>query len=158
MVEKVGNIWRFADDHWVVIPTNIGWKRDGTNPMGAGIAKTAADRFEQLPLWYGLRCQKHGERTAVTPFYAGRMFMFPTKPLNMEQPWLSWQGKADLKLIARSARQLQAVLPLVRKKLPIGRVAIPLVGCGAGGLKPVQVIPLLRSVLSDDFVLVVTPD
>lgn len=126
--------------------------------MGAGLAKTAADKFPALPRWYGKRCKQFGERTAVTPYFDGRMFLFPTKPLDENQPWMSWQGKANLQLVARSAKQLAALLPIVRKRLPLARVAIPLVGCGAGDLRPAHVVPLLRKFLSDDFVLVVTPD
>ena len=32
-----GNLWRYHRTHWIVVPTNIGWKlSDGCNIMGRG--------------------------------------------------------------------------------------------------------------------------
>lgn len=82
----------------------------------------------------------------VHPIYP--LILFPTKPLNEKAPHLSWQGPADLWLIEGSLMELS--------ELPeSGTIALPLVGCGAGGLQEKQVLPLLRHYLRDDrFMLV----
>ena len=49
-----GDIWNVEPkDAWIVVPTNVGWKRDGSNVMGAGLAKQARLKFKQLPYDYG---------------------------------------------------------------------------------------------------------
>lgn len=155
MIEKIGNIWtHHAEGGWIVITTNIGWKKDGCNPMGAGIAKAAADKYPKLAEWYGAKCKKFRDETAVLPYRAGRLFLFPTKPL-ADQPWLSWQQDSDLELIRKSASQLVVWVDIFKNKgmhlvKPVG---IPLVGCENGNLRKKQVLPILRKYLDDRFVL-----
>jgi hypothetical protein len=155
MITRQGNIWdHHAEGGWIVITTNIGWKNDGTNPMGAGIAKTAADKYPELPLWYGKKCRKFEADTAVLPYKPGRLFLFPTKPL-AEQPWMSWKQDSSLELIRQSTQQLVLWLEILQKDglkfiKPIG---VPMVGCQNGNLKPKQVVPILEKYLTDKFVL-----
>jgi len=155
MKTRTGNIWdHHAEGGWIVIATNIGWKSDGTNPMGAGIAKAAADKYPDLPAWYGKKCKKHKADTAVLPYKPGKLFLFPTKPL-ADQPWMSWQQDASLALIQQSVKQLVWWLEIFQRDgmkfiKPIG---IPLVGCQNGNLKPKQVLPILNKYLDDHFVL-----
>ena len=155
MITRYGNIWdHHAEGGWIVITTNIGWKSDGSNPMGAGIAKTAANKYPELPIWYGKKCRKFGADTAVLPYKPGKLFMFPTKPL-AEQPWLSWKQDASLELIRQSTEQLVLWLEILQREglkfiKPIG---VPMVGCQNGNLNPKQVIPILEKYLSDKFVL-----
>ena len=151
MIEKIGNIWSFhAEKRWIVITTNIGWKKDGTNPMGAGIARAAADKYPELPGWYGSRCERYGADTAVTIYKPGKLILFPTKPLNEEQPWMSWKSDADLVLIRRSTRQLAKLIDIVNLGTQVG---LPLVGCENGNLHAKQVLPILRQYLDDRFIL-----
>lgn len=139
----------------MVITTNIGWKKDGANPMGAGIAKQAAELFDELPAWYGARCKKYGADTAVCMYEPANFILFPTKPLNERTPWLSWQSKSDLALIRRSAIQLQKLSEImVERKMLFGEIAIPLVGCENGGLERRDVVPILKQYLDDRFVLI----
>jgi hypothetical protein len=143
-----------AEKRWAVIPTNIGWKRDGSNPMGAGVALAASELYPDLATWYGDHCQKYGANTAVCPYYEGNLILFPTKPLNVRQPWMSWQSPSDIDLIARGVKQLQKLGEILReKKLVFGEIALPLVGCGAGGLERAEVVPILKDGLDDRFVL-----
>lgn len=145
-----GDIWSYEKTHLIVIPTNIGWKRGsvGENVMGRGLAIQAAQRYLHLATWYGAECKKGGVATPVLRYPDGPIIVFPVKPLNAAQPWLSWRNRADLKLIERSAREL-AVLKVDRP------VAVSMVGCGNGGLEMSEVRPILDRHLSDDrFVLV----
>jgi len=153
MLERIGNIWdHHAEGGWIVITTNIGWKKDGSNPMGAGIAKAAAEKYPNLPVWYGKFCQKYGADMAVRPYAEGRLFLFPTKPL-AEQPWLSWKNDACLDLIRRSALQLSTLIDILGREVYIKPVGVPMVGCQNGHLRPKQVLPILRRYLDDRFVL-----
>ena len=155
MIERVGDLWNYhSEGKWVVVTTNIGWKKNGSNPMGAGLARTAAEKYPELPGWYGHRCKKYGEDTAVCYFESGRLILFPTKPLNEEQPWLSWQQDADLALIKRSTIQLQKLGEILQDKGTVfGNIGVPLVGCLNGNLGPRQFLPILRHYLDDRFIL-----
>lgn len=155
MLERVGSLWNEHDaKHWIVVPTNIGWRKDEANPMGAGVARTAAEKFPDLPGWYGRRCKRYGAETAVSVYEDGLFFLFPTKPLNEARPWLSWQNEASLDLIDRSAYQLAHLVDhLTEENKFFGDIFLPMVGCGAGGLAPSVVVPVLRHYLDDRFVL-----
>lgn len=155
MLERVGSLWNFHDEgRPIVITTNIGWKKDGSNPMGAGVAKIAAERYPELPGWYGRRCKQYGADTAVCYYELGNFFLFPTKPLDEDQPWMSWKGDSDLDLIRRSTIQLAKLVEILRDK---GRfmpsIGMPMVGCGNGNLTPRDVLPILRPNLDDSFTL-----
>lgn len=156
MREVKGDIWEFYYQmKWIVIPTNIGWKKDNSNPMGSGIAKQAAEMFPDLPYWFGERCIKYRSETAVAPYEQGRLFIFPTKPLDEDKPWMSWSNVPSAALISRSAKQLMALVKIFEKtkQYNLKEIAIPLLGCGYGELKKADVMPLLNKYFDDRFVL-----
>jgi hypothetical protein len=151
LTELDGDIWdHYRDGKWIVITTNIGWKNDYSNPMGAGIAKAATKIAPDLPIWYGIQCYGQRENTSVLLYRPARFILFPTKAFNASQPHLSWRAGSDLALIKRSAEQLQT---LRLAELPNEIVAVPLVGCKNGGLSPEVVVPALAERLDDSFVL-----
>lgn len=156
MTERVGDIWEWHHERkWIVITTNIGWKNDGCCPMGAGIAAQAAELFSDLPEWYGTRCRKYKSDTATCLYKPAQFILFPTKPLNVATPWLSWKQNSDLSLIKRSAIQLQKLSEIMQEqKLVFGEIALPLVGCQNGKLSRKDVVPILKAYLDDNFVLV----
>lgn len=117
--------------------------------MGAGIAKAAALLHTDLPQWYGARCQKYRDDTAVCKFTKGRFLLYPTKPFNSQQPWLSWLNDASIDLIRKSTIQLSMLCKIAK----ITNVGLPLVGCANGRLEPSDVIPILQDYLNDDFTL-----
>lgn len=137
-----GDIWAYEKTHLIVIPTNIGWKASGENVMGRGVAFQAARKYRELPPWYGDQCRKHGAATPVLCYTHAPLILFPVKPLNESRPWISWQSKASLALIRRSAEQLSSLCP-------DWDIAIPMVGCGNGGLEMSEVRPILDEFLSD---------
>lgn len=155
MLQESGDLWTWNHEgRWVVVTTNIGWKRNGANPMGAGVARVAANKYPDLPQWYGARCKKYGADTAVAPYYEGKLFLFPTKPLNIEQPWMSWQNDSCVSLIRRSCKQLAALIDILDKRDHfIAKVGLPLPGCGNGNLSPRDVLPVISDILDDRFVL-----
>lgn len=135
-----GDIWELASDlDYIVIPTNVGWTRSGSNVMGAGLAKQAAQEDPSLAQWYGAKCKKLGKDTPVLA--RGRLILFPVKPLNIEAPHLSWMQLANIDTIKKSMKQLcRWERPDAR-----GKILIPMVGCGNGKLKPEIVRPVLAS-------------
>ena len=149
MKVEYGDIWKhLGEGRYVVIPTNLGWKKDGCNVMGAGLAKDATRRYPTLAKWYGGVCEATADAPQVIACPFAPLIMFPVKPLNKLQPWMSWKQKADLKLIEQSARQLYEW----PDPYPI---AVPLVGCGNGQLDMYEVRPILEKYLaSDRFTLV----
>lgn len=154
-----GNITDYVESAYLVIPTNIGWRGDGRNVMGRGLALWAAYRYPELPAWYGDQCQKHGEKTPVMLWsFPGRIssiILFPVKPLNKAAPWLSWQSNADLGRIEQSAKELAALETTLYDEKPI---MVPAVGCGNGRLLLKDVQPILeRHLKSDRFILVKQP-
>jgi len=159
MIELEGDMFKLAEASpllFLVVPTNCGWTREGHNVMGAGVARLAAHDDPSLPMWYGAWCKQFADDPNGVPVVSrGRFILFPTKPLNRNAPWLSWQRKSDLVTIERSLQSLR------RWKRPEGnkdiKILMPLVGCGSGGLKEAQVMPLLRKYWQNRFRLVRKP-
>lgn len=162
MQYAIGDLWDYAQQGYaVVIPINIGWTRDLHNVMGRGVAQQAAARFPGLSKAIGSLCFQFREAMPPVAQYAfdgkGHTFLlipFPVKPL-APTPSLSWKQPASLDLIRRSAMEL---VDLVKLEPKFGKVALPLVGCGNGGLSRDAVLPVLQSILvSDSFTLVEQP-
>lgn len=149
-----GNIWTYHPKHWVVITTNIGWKKDGSNPMGRGIAMDAAKLYPDLPVWYGIKCQKFAERLMVLPHLIYRLILFPTKPLDKSQPWASWRQDSSIDLIKKSVRELRLVANLLESRdLLHDEIIVPMVGCQNGRLSTDIVMPILEE-LDDRFLVI----
>ncbi len=138
MKKRVGDIWDcLAEEYKIVIPVNIGWKRDGTNVMGRGLAKAARDRYPGCERWLGQRHKHLFERGFafdhthwIIPYPGAPLIFFPTKPLNKEQPWASWKSDSDPELIAR----LLEGFPGLADARAWERIALPLLGAGLGNL------------------------
>lgn len=155
MLETTGDIWEFhAKGFYVVVPTNVGWTKVGKNVMGRGVALQAALRFPILPVWYGEYCKERGKDTNVVIRIVHRLVLFPVKPLNEKEPYLSWKQDASLDLIGRSAQ----ALPCLCSEAQVAKIALPVVGCGNGNLKEEDVLPVLKKHLDDRFTLVRLPE
>jgi hypothetical protein len=161
---EYGDIWSYAKDNVIVVPTNAGYRADGTNIMGRGVAQQAAAKYPGLPKWYGQLCCIYGNDACFVypqvPEDKPEIILFPTKPLNRKQPWLSWKQKSDIKLIEKSTEKLVEILkndPALKNGGQ--RIILPAVGCGNGGLDLGEVIPILKKHLKDDrFILVLDKD
>jgi hypothetical protein len=153
MQEIKGNIWALA--HFlrdsVCVPVNCGWRRDGCNVMGRGIAKTVAYHDKSIPAWYGDICKQHnGCPPLVQKRFRGpfsrhwNMLFVPTKPCNLDMPHLSWQGDATLERVEQSLKELQHFVP----PKPDGRILVPILGTGWGRLTKRDVRPLMDRYLT----------
>ena len=110
--------------------------------MGRGIAHQAKQRYPDLEARLGAHIGEYGNHVGL--FHA-KLVAFPVKH--------TWEKKADLDLIERSAGEL-VVLARQRKWQ---RVLLPRPGCGNGGLKWENVKPLLAELLPDTVVIVEYP-
>ena len=150
MNRLVGNIWDAPPGTAICIPTNVGWKRDGSNVMGRGVALQASRRYPTLAAEYGHWCMFHGAELFIVPSLSygdnRRLVCFPVKP-PATNPALSWRQPADLGLINHSTIALS-------ERFRHTQVWLPLVGCGNGGLAPADVLPILDRYLDDRFTLV----
>lgn len=138
-----GNIWDLhKDGSIIIIPTNLGYNKDGNNIMGAGLAKQAAQFFPNLPKEYGKILIDNPEYRGIVLFEEYGVICFPSKPRNKENPHLSWQSNASLELIDFGCECLMKLLK--KGTLKDKQIAMPLVGCGLGGLDKQFVTVLLN--------------
>lgn len=149
MQEIEEDIWSLWPLGWAVITTNQGWKSNGENVMGAGLALQASKQFGGLAKEYGAYCQALKEKSSIWYYDRHRLIMFPTKPLNPEQPHLSWKHNASLELIETGLQRLKFT-----SKRP---VFVPILGTLNGKLNKDDVLPLMRKYLTDDRFTIVHP-
>jgi hypothetical protein len=145
--ERGRNLWDFhATGAWIVIPTNLGWRRNGTNVMGRGLALQAAQRYPDLPREYGQWCQNRGYLDLVI-WNTGEdkhLIMAPSKPLDSENPHLSWQQPADPELVKRSLTEIYDFACTHAEDF-----GLPLLGTGNGGLDRKLVLDMTREILGE---------
>lgn len=150
-----GNLWRYHRTHWIVIPTNIGWKlSDGCNIMGRGVALEAKRRFPELPFWYGDVCKRRPRTMHMALYMPGRLILMPTKRFDEKEPWMSWQQPSEFDFVENQVAYLAK-----QNEFWNLDVALPLVGCGCGGLEAGQVQPMLeRHLKGDKYILLRQPE
>jgi hypothetical protein len=127
----------------IVIGTNVGWKHDGSNVMGRGLALEAVTRYPSLSQMYGRWCIVSGE----IPYYDewSRIWCVPSKPLNEAAPHTSWMGRGSYSLVERGLKHLKKHVPIYKT-----RVAVPLLGAGNAGLNPTRIQKMIESILGED--------
>ena len=146
-----GSLWDPRLNNCVkVVPTNLGWKSNGENVMGRGVAKQATEKYQMLSSWYGWRCKAMADNELTRLYRYRDLVLFPVKSLDRLMPHMSWRQPASLELVEKSTIQLASFMG-------VDKVALPLVGCGNGGLDPCDVLPILQEHLRDDrFLLILT--
>lgn len=150
-----GDIWKISTrDDAVVVTMNIGWRKNGTGILGAGLAREAARRFLWLSKNWGVYCQQ--ERANAGPIawrvdskWCRYIVCFPTKALNEAEPWLSWRADSSLELIERCLVQLAGLAPAIcqyaeqkGEKKPL--MLVPSLGCQNGNLQEKDVLPVMH--------------
>lgn len=130
-----GNLWAHQHD-LTCITTNAVITRAGL-VMGAGIAKTAADRHPRLRhlAMHAIRQQPNSKRYGfiALPNPLPHLALFQTKD-HFREP-------SSLELIQHSLEGLIAYA----LAHPDARIALPYPGIGLGGLDPATVQPLLQA-------------
>ncbi len=145
MIEIQGNIWE-VDCDYICIPTNGFVKNNGRAVMGAGLAKQARDKFQNIDLELGRLINTTGNCVHALKVEHNKILLsFPVKH--------DWWDKADLVLIDKSADELKFMFNVVKEPKPI--IALPRVGCGNGKLLWSVVKPILEKYfVEDNFVIV----
>lgn len=150
MKEIKGDLWDLYERYVVkslakaiVIPTNGTIKKNGECVLGAGLARDAKARWNNLPDRLAKSIQRYGN--VPISFDDLRIITFPVKH--------NWWEIADVGLIELSARALR---DMVDNKIMFSCVFVPQVGCGNGKLRwREQVKPVLEKYLdTDQFVIV----
>ena len=132
MKEIFGELWSYfaKPSTTVLITTNGTITKDGKCVMGRGCAAQAKVRFPGIDAELGRRIAANGN--VMLPLEAGLIYSFPTKH--------NWYEKADLTLIAQSARQLANLAVFDR---PSGIYILPRPGCNNGRLRWEEVKPVI---------------
>ncbi|MGE4497860.1 MAG: ADP-ribose-binding protein [Deferribacterales bacterium] len=132
------DLTELAGKSWIAVTTNGTVKQDGTANMGRGNAKETAEKLPHITAELGRLLAEKGNHV----HYLGSMvFSFP-----VEETWLS---QAELRLVERSAEELLREV----SARGIERITLPLPGCGKGGLKKADVLPVLEKYFDDRFVI-----
>ncbi|QAR32555.1 ADP-ribose-binding protein [Geovibrio thiophilus] len=132
------DLTELAGREYIAVTTNGTVKKNGTANMGRGNAKEVAAKLPQIAAELGRLLNEDGNRVH---YLGDRVFSFP-----VEETWLSY---AELRLVERSALEL---LEEVNRR-GIKRITLPLPGCGKGGLKKADVLPVLEKIFDDRFVI-----
>jgi len=160
MIEVQGNLWDFNGVK--CITTNGTIKANGRAVMGRGCALEASKMFAGIDLLLGQLIKNKGNQVfdlswwltkwvtdtsgARYPREAQYIISFPVKH--------QWFEKADLDLIAKSAKELYQLTNT--KDFDDINIYLPRPGCGNGKLKWEQVKPLLEPILIGDRYRIVT--
>jgi hypothetical protein len=139
MLEQCGNMWKIVDADARCVTTNGVVKSNGNAVMGRGVAMQARQRYIGVDRELGQLLRARGNHVHKL---AEDLVSFPTKN--------DWRHISSRVLIERSARELVALADAEGWN----RVLLPRPGCGAGGLRWVEVQPIIAPILDDRFVVV----
>lgn len=137
MQRLYGDIWEAKSQDWICITTNQVVKSNGELVMGKGIALEAAQRYPDIAkIWAKERPldKVFGWKDGTKP----GLIRFPTK--------IHWRDPSPLFLVTHSIQQLCIFLNDLGRE-PGGKILLPPVGCGNGGLKLTDVEPILDKYL-----------
>ncbi len=160
--EYCKDLWKLHDDGLLIcITTNYGWRRDGSNVMGRGIAREAADRYPRLPYEYGKFCKSWRKKIPflnyIPVYYSKKcnLLLFGTKELNPSAPHLSWKSESSIQQIQYSCATLIRWCQIVGgfNSTPGKKVYLPRPGCSNGLLDWVDVRPVIAPILPDYVVI-----
>jgi hypothetical protein len=160
MIEVSGDLFEQECDA-ICITTNGDTTHDGLAVMGAGCAWEALKRWPGINWTLAHRMDKDGNNChfLTTSYPDGGIIVnadkFPQVPYHvLSFPTKNhWRDDADPILVARSARQLMAII----EKNGFKKVMLPRPGCGYGRLKWEFVWQNIFKIL-DDRVYVITRD
>lgn len=140
MKEVKGDMWSYLGrKKFVILVTTNGYiKKNGEGVMGAGCAAQAAEQFPDLPRLLGKSLKARGN---VLSKLMPDIWSFPVKH--------DWFDKADLKLIRKSVKALQAYA----EKMVDVKFILPRPGCGNGQRKWSEVKKLVKDLPDNVFVI-----
>jgi len=135
---ETGDLLNHVGKDPVVITTNGTVRKNGKANLGSGNAKQVGEVQPWLDAKLGYLVDQFGNHV----HHLDNMIVsFPVEH--------SWQERADLGLIKRSALELVMLVDQIGWK----KVYMPLPGCGKGGLRPSDVIAILAPILNERFIV-----
>lgn len=142
MKEATGDLWSYPAD-LITITTNGFVKKNGAAVMGAGCAKEAKEKVNNLEYVLGRALDNIGNHTTLLGYYEDKgIASLPVKH--------NFWEKADIKLIERSIHELIAITD----QHGFESVVIPRPGCGNGGLLWEDVRGDIMGYLDDRFTII----
>lgn len=120
----------------IVVPVNIGWSKE-PRPyfetghvghqaiMAPGVATELLQHYVGHTFWLADQFLKFRETTPVLRKYP--CIFAPIKPLNPEQPWISWKNPASMEMVISALDQISMMEPTN----PGRRIFVPLLGAGS---------------------------
>lgn len=138
----VGDLWDYIDYPMTAlcITTNGYIKNNGEAVMGRGCAFQAKSKYPLLPKLLGDMISREGNH--VFELIPLKLYSFPVKH--------SWEQKADIKLIERSAKELD----IIAKRTLDYNFILPKPGCGNGGLEWLRVQSVIQDILNDQIFII----
>jgi len=156
MIEKKMGYWERLnqDDVQVGVCTlNNVIKYDGSLVMGAGIAKSYADKFPLLARNWGMLIQGIAE-SGHTDYHVvidgPRFWNKDVLYLVGVQTKRHWKDPSDIELIVESCKKLRDLADLLHWE----RIICPAFGCGYGGLQFKEIEKKLEKILDDRFIVI----
>lgn len=147
MKVRNGDLWGGfigGSPYATVITTNGDVNKQHEAVMGRGVAKQAADMFPEIRRQLGRLLEVGGNHCYVLPVMRQPGAFTVTFPVKRH-----WNEKADLDLIAQSAREIT----FLAEAYGWAKVYLPRPGCGNGRLKWDDVRVVLRQYFDDRFVV-----
>jgi len=144
-----GDLFTCPHDNDAICVTTNGIVRtyNSTAVMGAGIAKTFATKFPKLPKILGKKLIKYGNHA----FYLDRVLNYGEEYYILSFPTKEhYRDKSSIDLITKSCYELIDIVD----EYDIDNCYFPLPGCGLGGLRKDEVLPIISKILDNRFVLV----
>lgn len=138
----VGDLWSASKDgHFIIVPINWTYNRNGNAVMGRGVAAQAAKFYPDLPGILGRYIMSQPTMPEVT--FHKDLILVPVKR--------HWKDTASITFIDKSLRELTEAKTCV----PHEEWYLPLLGAGFGDLEPLTSLTLMASILtSDNYTLV----
>lgn len=130
----------------VCVTTNGMTKNNGDAVMGAGIARSFAEKYPSLPKTLGEKLRTEGNHvhdiaTITNAYREQHIVSFPTKH--------HWKNDSDIALIKQSAEELKALAD----KNNWTCIYLPRPGFGCGRLSWLYVKPVIANILDDRFIV-----
>lgn len=160
----MGDIFDMENIDGIGFTTNGYVNKKGLNIMGVGIAKDISRKYTNIPMVLGKMIKTYGNNVyRLIVDHGVHIFNIPVKPsmgdIKDKLPYsrVRYMGnsipgyavKADVNLIEQSVVQLVRLV----NDYDLKNVAIPLLGCGAGGLGISDIRYILDEYLDNRFIV-----
>lgn len=142
MLLMEGELLDYIGKYPVVITTNGTVRKNGLANMGNGNARQVSETYTWIAKELGKKISTKGNHVHQLQHNDIDFISFP-----VEQ---NWSSPAEVSLIIKSAKELKQLCDDQNWE----QIYMPLPGCGGGGLKDVDVIPIIAEILDNRFMVI----